>query len=83
MGDDAPPETRLRPCGSCKRWRWLYLSTVLDDYSVYVIGWKLCKTMKACDVADAPERALAASGLVDGQISTAAIVRQRLELHRY
>ena len=66
-----------------QRWRWFYLSTALDDYSGYVIGWKLCKTMTACDVTDAPERALAASGLDDGQISTAASVRQRLELHRY
>jgi transposase InsO family protein len=28
------------------------LSTVLDDYSRYIIAWKLCITMKAEDVTD-------------------------------
>jgi len=28
-------------------WGWLYLSTILDDYSRYIIAWKLCSTMKA------------------------------------
>lgn len=28
-------------------WGWVYLSTVLDDYSRYVIGWRLWTTMKA------------------------------------
>jgi putative transposase len=28
-------------------WGWFYLSTVLDDFSRYIIGWKLCTTMKA------------------------------------
>jgi len=27
-----------------------YLSTVLDDYSRYILAWKLCPTMKATDV---------------------------------
>ena len=26
-------------------WGWMYLSTVLDDYSRYIISWKLCSTM--------------------------------------
>ena len=26
-------------------WGWMYLSTVLDDYSRYIIRWKLCSTM--------------------------------------
>lgn len=26
---------------------WFYLSTILEDYSRYIIGWKLCMTMKA------------------------------------
>ncbi len=34
-------------------WGWLYLSTILDDYSRYIIGWKLCGNMRAEDVADA------------------------------
>ena len=29
---------------------WFYLSTVLDDFSRYIIAWKLCATTKADDV---------------------------------
>jgi putative transposase len=43
-------------------WGWFYLSTILDDYSRYVIAWKLCTTMKASDVTDTLELALQASG---------------------
>jgi len=38
------------------------LSTVLDDYSRYIIAWKLCSTMRAEDVTDTLDMALAASG---------------------
>ena len=40
----------------------MYLSTILDDFSRYVIAWKLCTTMKAEDVTDTLELALTASG---------------------
>src|SRR5476651_1357099 len=43
-------------------WGWFYLSTVLDDFSRYIIAWKLCTTMKAQDVTDTLDLALAASG---------------------
>jgi transposase InsO family protein len=43
-------------------WGWYYLSTILDDYSRYIIAWKLCTTMKAEDVRDTLELALEASG---------------------
>lgn len=43
-------------------WGWFYLSTILDDYSRYIIAWKLCTTMKASDVTDTLELALDASG---------------------
>ena len=43
-------------------WGWYYLSTILDDYSRYIIAWKLCTTMRASDVTDTIELALAASG---------------------
>ncbi|MGL4440227.1 MAG: IS3 family transposase [Bosea sp. (in: a-proteobacteria)] len=43
-------------------WGWMYLSTVLDDYSRYIISWKLCSTMRAEDVTDTLDMALAASG---------------------
>lgn len=43
-------------------WGWFYLSTVLDDYSRYIIAWKLCTTMKADDVTETLDMALQASG---------------------
>jgi transposase InsO family protein len=44
-------------------WGWFYLSTVLDDFSRYIVAWKLCTTMKAGDVKDTLTMALQASGL--------------------
>ena len=43
-------------------WGWFYLSTILDDYSRYIIAWKLCTNMKAQDVTDTLDLALQASG---------------------
>ncbi len=43
-------------------WGWFYLSTILDDYSRYIIAWKLCTSMKVDDVTDTLDLALAASG---------------------
>jgi putative transposase len=43
-------------------WGWFYLSTALDDYSRYIVAWRLCTTMRAADVTDTLEDALAASG---------------------
>ncbi len=31
-------------------WGWYYLSTILDDYSRFIVSWRLCKTMKKEDV---------------------------------
>ena len=44
-------------------WGWFYLSTVLDDFSRYIIAWKLCTTMTAEDVTATLDLALKASGL--------------------
>ena len=44
-------------------WGWLYLSTVLDDFSRYILAWKLCTTMSATDVSDTLQVALQGSGL--------------------
>jgi len=43
-------------------WGWYYLSTILDDFSRYVIAWKLCTSMRAEDVTDTLQLALQASG---------------------
>ena len=37
---------------------WFYLSTVLDDYSRYIIHWELCSTMKDVDAQRTVQRAL-------------------------
>jgi len=55
-------------------WGWFYLSTILDDFSRYIIAWKLCTTMKAGDVTDTLELALQTSGC------GSAKVRQRPRL---
>ncbi len=55
-------------------WGWFYLSTILDDFSRYIIAWKLCTTMKAEDVTDTLNLALVASGCDQ------ATVRQRPRL---
>ncbi|WP_376987266.1 IS3-like element ISMex37 family transposase [Bosea sp. R86505] len=44
-------------------WGWYYLSTVLDDFSRFIVAWKLCATMRADDVTATLDLALAASGL--------------------
>jgi len=44
-------------------WGWYYLSTILDDYSRYIIAWKLAPTMNASDVEETLELALKKSGL--------------------
>ena len=44
-------------------WGWFYLSTILDDFSRYIVAWKLCTTMKAEDVTETLKLALQASGL--------------------
>ena len=46
-------------------WGWFFLSTVLDDFSRYIVSWKLCTTMTASDVTETLELALQASGLDD------------------
>ena len=49
-------------------WGWFYLSTVLDDFSRYIVAWKLCATMAASDVSDTLELALAASGRSEARV---------------
>ena len=44
-------------------WGWYYLSTVLDDYSRYIIAWKLFQTMAASDVRETLDLALDATGV--------------------
>lgn len=47
-------------------WGWFYLSTILDDYSRFIVAWELCTTMKATDVTATIELTLKASELDGG-----------------
>jgi transposase InsO family protein len=44
-------------------WGWYSLSTVLDDFSRYIIAWKLRPTMGATDVTETLDEALAITGV--------------------
>ena len=44
-------------------WGWYYLSTVLDDYSRYIVSWRLCTGMAASDVSATLADALNNAGL--------------------
>ena len=39
-------------------WGWYFLSTVLDDYSRFIVHWELCEGMKVEDVARTIDRAM-------------------------
>jgi transposase InsO family protein len=49
-------------------WGYYYLSTVLDDFSRYIVAWKLSKTMKAEDVQETLDLALEKTRLNQVQI---------------
>ena len=59
-------------------WGWFYLSTILDDYSHYIIAWKLCTMMKTEDVTDTLDLALQASGCDQATV----LHKPRLARHR-
>jgi putative transposase len=44
-------------------WGWYYLSTVLDDYSRFIVAWRLCSSMSARDVQDTLDDAINFTGL--------------------
>ena len=48
-------------------WGWYYLSTIIDDYSRYIVHWELCSTMKAENVQSTIAQALIKSELKTSQ----------------
>jgi transposase InsO family protein len=50
-------------------WGWFYLSTVLDDFSRFILAWKLCTNMRAEDVTATLDLALRASGLHQAKLT--------------
>jgi putative transposase len=53
-------------------WGWFYLSTILDDYSRYIIARKLCTTMKVEDVTATLVLARVSSSFCSSRIPTAS-----------
>jgi transposase InsO family protein/transposase-like protein len=51
-------------------WGWYYLSTVLDDYSRYIVHWELCEGMKVEDVKRTVDRAIIKAKIVTKQRPT-------------
>jgi putative transposase len=49
-------------------WGWYYLCTVLDDFSRYIIAWRLAPTMAATDVQDTLQIALDLTGVEHVQV---------------
>lgn len=44
-------------------WGWYFLSSILDDYSRYIITWKLYTSMTAGDVKDLLDKAISLTGV--------------------
>jgi transposase InsO family protein len=50
------------------QWGWSYLSTILDDYSRYILAWRLCAGMSADDVKQTLEEAIRFTGIRDPKV---------------
>jgi transposase InsO family protein len=46
-------------------WGWYFLSSILDDYSRYIIAWRLSSTMAAEDVTRTLDQAVEKTGVTD------------------
>ena len=44
-------------------WGWYYLTTILDDYSRYIIAWELCRNMRWEDAKGIVKKALDKTGI--------------------
>ena len=44
-------------------WGWYYLSTILDDFSRYIITWELCKNMETDDAERSLDTAIQETGV--------------------
>ena len=49
-------------------WGWYYLCTVLDDFSRYILSWKLTTTMSTTDVQDTLDIALERTGVTQVKV---------------
>jgi len=49
-------------------WGWYYLSTVLDDYSRFILAWRVCQGMSADDVKLTLDDAIQFTGIRHAQV---------------
>jgi transposase InsO family protein len=49
-------------------WGWYYLSTILDDYSRYILAWRFCSEITADDVKQTFEDAIQFIGIRDPKV---------------
>lgn len=49
-------------------WGWYFLSSILDDYSRYIIAWMLSTTMAAKDVTKTLDRAVEKTGVTEVRV---------------
>ncbi len=49
-------------------WGWYYLSTILDDYSRYIVHWELCLNMKVDDVKRTVDNDIVKTKLITKQL---------------
>jgi transposase InsO family protein len=47
------------------RWGWYYLVTVMDDYSRFILAWKLQRDMSANSLIEVVQQAVDATGMTD------------------
>jgi transposase InsO family protein len=50
------------------QWGWYYLSTILDDYSRFILAWRLCTGMAADDVKHTLEDAIRFTGIREPKV---------------
>jgi transposase InsO family protein len=50
-------------------WGWYYLCTVLDDFSRYILAWRLAPTMGTTDVEETLELAVALTGVTQVKVA--------------
>ena len=49
-------------------WGWYYLSTVMDDYSRYILAWRLCTGMSTDEVKETIDEAIQFTGVRHARI---------------
>ena len=51
-----------------KNYGWYYLSTIIDDYSRYIVSWELCERMKTEDVKRSIDTAIYNANLEEKEL---------------